>query len=137
MAGDLDLEYKQEKARMTPLLLSFLKEIGEPIELSAEASEFYKLPAVNTTVPTVPFLTAFATFFTPGMGATPHDSEKIHNLQKDAPIKIIFNESGFELNIPKDDKASSFLIVVKPLLEAYNFFLSLLQFTLHFFLREK
>ena len=115
MAGDLDLEYKQEKARMTPLLLSFLKEIGEPIELSAEASEFYKLPAVNTTVPTVPFLTAFATFFTPGMGATPHDSEKIHNLQKDAPIKIIFNESGFELNIPKDDKASSFLIVVKPL----------------------
>lgn len=117
MAGDEDLKYKPEQAtRMTTLMLNFLREIGQPMELSAAASDVYKLPVVNTTVPSIPFLTAFATLFTPGMGNTADDAAKIHKLMDDASIMIIFNESGFALNVPKNENTHQFVLVIKPLI---------------------
>ena len=117
LANDSNLELTQEKeSRMTPLMLEFLRELGEPIESSAKAVDLHGIPNTNTTIPCVPMLSSFVAFFTPGMGKTSEDAKKIDEMYRKAPISIIFNESGFELNIEKDEKPSTFIIVVSPVL---------------------
>jgi len=106
---------------MTPLMLDFLREVGEPMESSEKAISLHNLPVTNTSIPCVPMLTSFVAFLTPGMGKSADDAKKIDELYGKSPVSIIFNESGFELNIPKDEKPDSFVIVVTPLIRGlYN-----------------
>ena len=114
---------------MTPLMLSFLKELGQPMQSSRQAAELYNLPETNTPIPVVPVITSFAAFLTPGMGKTEEDSRKIDELFKSerAPISIIFNESGFELNIEKDEKPETYVLVISPAFQPGLYSVSLVQ----------
>jgi hypothetical protein len=115
LANDEDLSLtKQKTTRMTPLMLDFLRQIGEPMETSEKASELHNIPNTNTTIPCAPIFSSFVAFLTPGMGKTEEDATKIDEMYGKAPFSIIFNESGFDLNIQKEEKPSSFIIVVTP-----------------------
>ncbi|KAH0789251.1 hypothetical protein GPJ56_006802 [Histomonas meleagridis] len=122
----IDKSYHYTEAhqkRMTPLMLRFLKEIGEPFSIKKEDSELMNWPKLRSSIPSFPILGGFGVFISPALCDDSETFEKIKNLH--APIKVLFNETEFILNkelIEKeflngsDSDHLNLILIVKPTL---------------------
>ncbi|KAH0788636.1 hypothetical protein GPJ56_007318 [Histomonas meleagridis] len=100
--------------RMTLNLSKFLKSFGECLSIKDNESDI--LPPLNTSVPMIPSLNSVIILLTPSMSKNENDAKKIYKIGEKSPIKIIFNESGFDLKklLPKK-KVKQLLLVIKPM----------------------
>ena len=100
--------------RMTQLLQQFMREIAEPMAISAEAAQSHKLPELRTTVPMIVSADCFGAVLCPAMAKEESGARQIAEMANNTPIRIIFDETGFEV-LPKDVPAGKqFVLIVKP-----------------------
>ena len=97
--------------RMTPLLRTFLQEIGEPMTLYENNAG---LPALRTSVPTIPSCQSFIAFFTPAMAKTEEGAKALYDMGEQASLKIIFNETDFNLRYRERENPRQQVLFVKP-----------------------
>jgi len=112
-----DKQLETPPDRMTPLLQTFLREIGEPIDFELKED----FPKMRTTVPVITTLNSFTVVLTPAMGADEEARKTIQDSAENSLIRIIFNESGFELNMKElNEEAKEFsdrqtVLIIEPL----------------------
>jgi hypothetical protein len=96
---------------MTSLLTAFLKAIGELVTVSDTDAAAHRLPAVRTIVPMFPCHGGLAAVLAPLMCKS---QAGVQELAKIRPlIRIIFNETNFEIAAKIPD-GSSAVLIVKP-----------------------
>jgi len=118
LPSDKDLSWNPSLfQRATPLMQKFLRDIGEPLDISGEAAEMQELPSFRTTVPVIPVLSSFAAFVTPTMASDSTGAQAIFSSYDTSFVKIVFNESSFNLQIEPETKSNSFVFIVKPTIE--------------------
>jgi hypothetical protein len=96
---------------MTPLVETFLRDIGEPIALPDEACTARGLPPFRTTIPVFHCVGGFAAVLSPAMCRSPEGLEQLRALP--ATVRIIFNETNFEIasGVPQGGSA---VLIIKP-----------------------
>lgn len=117
---DKEVKYIEDHIkRMTPIMLNFLQKIGEPLDVPRKSSEKRGLPIFKSTVPAIPALLGYGIIVLPALSG---DSESIKQIEElDSPIKIIFNETNFDLNYKCSLSEKSVVLVIKPNnLDLYN-----------------
>ena len=115
LPSDSALGSAETKNRMTPLLKAFMSGMGEPMQIRAESSKLRGLPVFNTTVPSIPFCNGWAILVSSAMLNDADPCKAIESLE--TPIKIIFNETNFEINHEFEESANEVVIIVKPCTE--------------------
>ena len=110
---DCHVDYVPGKSsqRMTPLLLKFFREIGEPMTIDTGV-----VPALRSTVPVIPCCQSLVAFFTPAMGKTEEDAKKLYDIGEQASMKIIFNETDFELRYQNLEHPKQHVLIIRPTL---------------------
>lgn len=99
-------------SRTTPKLLQFLQQIATPITIDKEVAVSLKIPELRTSVPALPHVRGFLSFLTPSMAADVKGAEQIFSLYQSSKVKIIFNETNYDLKIEKS--ADQVIFVVRP-----------------------
>ena len=97
--------------RMTPLLQRFLQEIGEPMVLREDTPG---LPPLRTSVSTLPSCQSIIAFFTPSMAKTEEGAKMLYDMGEQASLKIIFNETDFNLRYKLKENPRQQVLFVKP-----------------------
>jgi hypothetical protein len=112
IASDTSLDLTEVHCqRMTPLLATFLQEVGDPITIDDEAAAANKLPPFRTSVPVLHCIGGFAAIVAPVMCK---DSGSLDVLKALKPnVQIIFNETNFEIN-GETPPGSGAVLIVKP-----------------------
>jgi hypothetical protein len=110
MSTDTSFDVNAERAtRMTPLLTHFLRDIGEPVTVSDSAAAAHGIPALRTTLPMFPCYGGLAAVIVPSMCK---GQAGVRELAKIRPlIRIIFNETNFEIAAKIPDGPGAVLIV--------------------------
>jgi hypothetical protein len=110
LASDTSLDLTDDHfTRMTPLLETFLREIGDPIAIPDSAAAAHGLPSFRTTVPVFHCLDGFAAVIAPAMCKGPDAKAQIKALSP--TVTIIFNETNFEIAAQVAPRECSVLIV--------------------------
>jgi hypothetical protein len=107
--------------RTTALLEQFLRDLGEPMELSDEVARRHQLPLLKTTVPIIPSVACYGALVAPSMGKTEDDAKKIAQEVKNSLIHIIFNETDLQYNPPAGVKENRFVLVIRPTLKGFYY----------------
>ncbi|KAK8841250.1 hypothetical protein M9Y10_027451 [Tritrichomonas musculus] len=103
---------QRHSKRMTPALLRFLREIGEPMKIS---EELHILPPLRSTVPVIPSFHSFIPIISPAMAVEEKDSQTIFNIGETSAMKIIFNETNFYIRPPACEKnLKQFVLAISP-----------------------
>ena len=115
---DCHVDYVPGKSsqRMTPLLLKFFREIGEPMTIDTDV-----VPALRSTVPVIPCCESLVAFFTPAMGKTEEDAKKLYDIGEQASMKIIFNETDFELRYSILEHPKQHVLIIRPTLNGHYY----------------
>ena len=115
LSDDETMDYSAaHHQRMTQLLQQFMREIAEPMAISDEAAQSHKLPELRTTVPMIVSADCFGAVLCPAMAKEESGARQIAEMANNTPIRIIFDETGFEV-LPKDVPAGKqFVLIVKP-----------------------
>jgi len=118
LSADETLDYQKSYHSRTSLLLQdFLRDIAEPMEVNDSAAAFHGLPPLRTVLPMLPVISSFAAFLAPSMAKDADGAEKIAKLRNDSLIKIIFNETNFELRPQFEKSDKSITLIIKPTLK--------------------
>jgi hypothetical protein len=112
IATDKSLEWTESHLnRMTPLLQTFLRSIGKPLTIEDDTASKRGLPPFRTTIPVFQTNGGFAAVIAPAMCK---DRAGIEKLREQTPtVRIIFNETNFEIAAPPPD-GESVVLIVKP-----------------------
>lgn len=112
VATDTSLEWNDDHLnRMTPLIETFLREIGDSLVIPDEVAAARGLPSCRTAVPAFHGVGGFACILSPAMC---RDVQGLTKLREQKPtVSIIFNETNFEIHgqLPPGESA---VLIVKP-----------------------
>lgn len=96
--------------RMSTFLSQFLDKIAEPLMIQSTS-----LPKLKTSVPVIPTINSFGAFLVPSMASDEEGAMLIYEMSNDCPIRIIFNETDFDLKISDEKKPKQIILVIRPL----------------------
>jgi hypothetical protein len=114
---DVTLEYTPDHYKRTSALLQqFMKDVGEPAEISDESADIYGLPPLRTRVPLIAAADSFGAIVAPPMAKTAEGAALIASKVEGARIHLIFNETGFEFLGSSRASGTRFVIAVRPTL---------------------
>jgi len=74
-----------------------------------------RIPELRTTVPAISAPGGFIVFLTPAMAATEEGARAIYNFTSSSPVKVLFNESDYDVAVKEDGNKSQSVLVVKPI----------------------
>lgn len=118
LSEDETMKYSEKHhQRMTSHLQTFMREIAEPMAIDQEAAKSHGLPELRTTVPMIVSADSFGAVLCPAMAKEESGAREIAAMADTCAIRIIFNETGFEV-LPSDvATGSQFVLIVKPTLK--------------------
>lgn len=109
------IKFENDKThnRMTQNLLTFLREIGEPMTIPDGSSDI--IPPLRTTAPTIPSFHSIVAILSPAMASDVNGARSIFDLGDKALVRIFFNESDLKINLPESMKNSKqFIFSISP-----------------------
>ncbi|OHT13776.1 hypothetical protein TRFO_15994 [Tritrichomonas foetus] len=109
--GEVIFDEEKSHTRMTPAFLQFLREIGEPMKIS---SELNILPPLRTTIPIIPSMDSFIAILSPSMASDTDGAKVIFDFGQTSAMKIIFNETSFDINFQAEKKPKQHVLCVSP-----------------------
>lgn len=115
-SGKLDYIDGETGTLMTPLAHKFLQEIGEPFVVP---SDIGILPPLKSSVPMIPALQSVIAVLCPSMAQTEEGAKKIFEIGYTSTVKIIFNETNFELDIEKEEKPKQLVLSIRPTFDGF------------------
>ena len=98
--------------RMTPLMSKFLHEIAEPMQINEECAEASHLPKLRSSLPCIPLTRGHIAFISAALVKDEIESTKLKELE--SYVRIIFNETDFDLKIEAEKKPKDMLLIVRP-----------------------
>jgi hypothetical protein len=109
---DRSLNVINSSQRMTPLMSKFLHEIAEPMSISDAVAEASGLPLLKSSVPCVPLARGYIAYIS---AALTKDESQASKLKEVEPlVKIIFNETDYDIKLECEKKPSHLLLVIRP-----------------------
>ena len=112
LPSDKSLNIMGLSQRMTPLMSKFLHEIAEPMQISDECADASNLPHFRSSVPCIPLTRGHIAFVSAALAKDEFESTKLK--EASSFVKIIFNETDYDLKITPEKKPKDLLLLIRP-----------------------
>ena len=109
--GEIEYVEGETDKLMTPLVHKFLREIGEPFSVPEDVGI---LPPLRTTVPMIPALQSVIAVLCPAMAETAEGAKTLYEIGQTSTVKILFNETNFELDIEPEERPKQLILSIRP-----------------------
>ena len=109
---DRSLNILNLSQRMTPHMSKFLHEIAEPMTISDSIAEASGLPLLKSSVPCIPLVRGYIAYLSAALVKDESEALKLKDVE--SHVRIIFNETDYDIKLDCEKKPSYLLLVVRP-----------------------